>query len=94
MLEQVRQRLLAIPTTPPDALAGFELREGLDSTDDPALWVYVIVRDEKIEALWPDWSQLRQRIRDAVSEIAGEQVNCYIRMWAESEQTAGPVVAP
>lgn len=94
MLEQIRQHLLAIPTSPPDALAGFELRQGLDSTEDPAVWVYVIVRDDKIEALWSDWDQLRERIREAVSEVAGDQVITYVRMWAESEQTVRPVAAP
>jgi hypothetical protein len=85
MLEKIRALLNDLQTPIPGAVARFELREGRDSTNDPAVWVYVVVNDDKIDNLWPAWDQLRQDIREAVADVAGPDVVTYVRMWAESE---------
>jgi hypothetical protein len=70
------------------AVTDWRIRMGMDSTDDPAVWVYVFVDDPHIEAFWPIWADLRRQIREtveSVAEAAGEHVNTYVRMRAASE---------
>jgi hypothetical protein len=93
MLEKIRTALSELQLTTSGAVARFELRVGRDSTNDSAVWVYVVVHDSRIESLWPEWDQLRQDIRDAVATVAGPDVVTYIRMWAESEVREAQVTA-
>jgi hypothetical protein len=65
---------------------GSEVRVGRDSTDDEAVWVYVVVPDERIAEFYGEWDQVRSEIRQQVHETLGDpNVFVYIRMLASSE---------
>lgn len=65
---------------------GSEVRVGPDSTDEQAVWVYVVVPDERIAEFYEEWDQLREQIRQRVREKLGDpNAFVYIRMQASSE---------
>jgi dipeptidyl aminopeptidase/acylaminoacyl peptidase len=68
---------------------GWDVRVGRDSTDDEAVWVYVLVPDARIEEFYREWEELREHIRKRVREEVGNPEGfVYIRMLAASEVDA------
>jgi hypothetical protein len=84
-IDEINEALGALTVPVPDAVARYEVQVGRDSTDDPAVWVYVVVNDDKIEPLRPKWRQLRWDIYETIARLAGAGVNTYVRMRATSE---------
>lgn len=78
----LRDQLLRLPA--PSAVTDYRVQVGVDSTADPAVWVFVVVDNVKADELWPQWDQLRERIRTHVVAEAGE-TNVYIRLWAAAD---------
>lgn len=91
---RIRAALDEVQVPVPGAVVDYVVRTGLDSTSDPAVWVYVVVDDDKIEQLWDGWRQLRWDIREAVAGVAGPEPMTYIRMWGASSVQKGEVHAP
>ena len=83
-MNALRDRLEAIDLVPA-SVVGWHLEEGRDHTGDPAVWVYVIVDDDRIEEIWPIWDALRAEIRRVVVAETSPDVIPYVRMWAKSE---------
>lgn len=93
--------MLGTETTIKDAVAGivprtegvqvgWEVRLGKDSTDEEAVWVYVLVPDERIDEFHEEWASLREDIRRRVREQIGKpEAYVYIRMLAASEVDRG-----
>ena len=73
------------------AIANWDVTTGRDSTGDPAVWVFVVVKDEHLAAFEPTWHETRWRIKAAVAELAPEAFP-YVRLQLESE-IAHPAVA-
>ena len=70
---------------------GWEVRVGLDSTNDEAVWVWVMVPDARIEEFNEEWAELRDQIRQRVRQQLGDpEAYVYIRMLAASEVDPGP----
>ncbi|MEM9220701.1 MAG: hypothetical protein AAGD25_41085 [Cyanobacteria bacterium P01_F01_bin.150] len=68
------------------AVARFHYEFGLDSDDEPAIWLWVVFHDEQLEAQWPFENRMaiRQHIRDAF-QAAGILHWIYIRFRSDSE---------
>ena len=65
------------------------MRVGRDSTDAEAVWVYVVVPDERIEEFYEEWDNVRDDIRQRVRDQLGDpEAFVYIRMLAASEAHA------
>jgi len=70
---------------------GSEIFTGRDSTDEDAVWVYVLVPDERIEDFYAEWDQVRDEIRRRIRDRLGdENAYVYIRMRAASEVATEP----
>jgi hypothetical protein len=70
---------------------GWEIRLGLDSTNDEAVWVWVMVPDARIEEFQEEWADLRDEIRQRIREQLGDPLAyVYIRMLAASEADPSP----
>ena len=82
--ELIKSKLQALPLTNRSAIADWRVRTGLDSTGDPAVWVYVVLRDDLVESFEAGWEAARWQIKAAVAEVAPD-VFTYIRMQFESE---------
>lgn len=72
----------------PAAIAGWDVKVGRDATGDEAVWVWVVLRDEFVDQIWP--LQTRDEVRDRVREIvrnaaAPTEVQVYVRFRSESE---------
>lgn len=68
-----------------------EIRIGKDSTDEDAVWVYVVVPDDRIEEFYDEWDEVREDIRRRVREKLGDsRPFVYIRMRAASEVRESP----
>lgn len=85
--DAIEEALDALTVPVPGAVARYIVEAGYDATDDPAVWVYVIVNDDKIAPLQPQWRKLRWDIYEAIARVMGSTVNPYIRMRAASELT-------
>ena len=70
---------------PVQGVEDFRIEAGTDSTGDPAIWVFVVVDDARLDEVWPVWDQLRQDIREAVAGLVGSDVMVYVRMWSAGE---------
>lgn len=70
---------------PVEAVEGYRVDHGPDSTGDPAVWVFVVVDDARLDDVWPVWDQLRQDIREAVARVAGTETMVYVRMWSADD---------
>jgi hypothetical protein len=69
---------------------GWEVRVGRDSTGEEAVWVYVLVPDDRIDEFYDEWDKVREDIRQRVREQVGNpDAFVYIRMQATSEVDAG-----
>lgn len=81
----------------PNWVADFRFETGEDSTGDPALWVWVLMRDEVADAVSDDEvSAVRQRLFDAARRVNPERWP-YIRFRTVAEQAeldATPVGRP
>lgn len=72
----------------PSAIAGWDVRVGRDSTGDDAVWVWIVLRDELVEEMWPFQTrdELRRRVREIVRNAAEpKEVQVYVRFRSESE---------
>lgn len=82
----IKDAVARIVTRTEGVRVGYEVRVGLDSTDDEAVWVYVLVPDERIDEFKAEWAAIRDDIRQRVHEQIGDpEVFVYIRMLAVSE---------
>lgn len=70
---------------PLEAVQDYRIETGTDSTGDPAVWVFVVVDDSRLDDVWPIWDQLRQDVREAVAGVVGSDVMVYVRMWSAAE---------
>jgi hypothetical protein len=65
---------------------GWEVRVGRNSIDEEAVWVYVLVPDERIDDFHEEWAKVRDDIRQRVRQQVGNpEAYVYIRMLAASE---------
>lgn len=84
--EDIREAVTTIRSRTDGVRVGQEVRIGKDSTEEEAVWVYVVVPDERIEDFYKEWDQLRDQIRERVREKLGRpDAFVYIRMRAASE---------
>ena len=65
---------------------GAEVRLGIDSTNDDAVWIYVVVPDERLDEFQSEWQSIREAIRQAIqSQPGNDDVSVYVRMRLASE---------
>ena len=67
----------------PTPVSSWHVETGSDSTDDPAVWVWAMLRDDEVE--FAKRSRLRSIIRDLVQEKAGSSMLVYVRFRGASE---------
>ncbi|MDE0704146.1 MAG: hypothetical protein F4114_04390 [Rhodospirillaceae bacterium] len=67
----------------PAWVSGWQVETGLDWVDDPAVWVWVLLEDEEVEAAALD--RLQEVIRDRVRLLTGPAVWAYVRFRGASE---------
>lgn len=75
----------------PAAIAGWDVEVGPDATGDDAVWVWVILRDDLIDQVWPMQTRdaMRQRIHQLVRAVAAPgDVQVYVRFRTETEHRA------
>ncbi|MCB9542057.1 MAG: hypothetical protein H6703_06395 [Myxococcales bacterium] len=84
---RIRAALDALQVPVPGAVARYVVEAGSTRPTTLAVWVYVIVNDDKIAPLQPQWRKLRWDIYEAIARVMGSTVNPYIRMRAASELT-------
>ena len=86
----IRDAMTAIRPRTEGVQVGSEIRVGRDSTDDEAVWVYVVVPDERIDEFYAEWDAIRATIRERVREhLEKPGLFVYVRMRAASEVTDG-----
>ena len=78
-IEAALRQLSDLPTP----VSGWHVETGADSTEDPAVWVWAMLRDEEVE--FAKRSRLRSIIRDLVQEKAGPTMLVYVRFRGASE---------
>ena len=64
-------------------VSNWHVETGFDSTDDPAVWVWAMLKDDHVE--FAKRSQLRSIIRDFVKGKTGPSIFVYVRFRAASE---------
>ena len=79
---EIEKALSALPDIPPQ-IDSWEVESGLDWTDDPAVWVWALLRDENIDPAVQ--RSLRHTIRAAVLQRTGNDIAVYIRFRPASE---------
>ncbi len=67
----------------PAPVSSWHVETGLDSTDDPAVWVWAMLQDDEVE--FAKRSQLRSIIREAIDEKTDSSMIVYIRFRGASE---------
>ena len=71
----------------PASVSEWQIETGVDATDDPAVWVWVVLQDENVD--FPTRSQLKEIVREVVNEEILKQTNdkllVYIRFLNASE---------
>ena len=67
LVEAELEKLRDLPTP----VAWWEVRTGLDSTDDPAVWVWAMLEDE--DADFATVSVVRRKVRDLVRDVTRRQ---------------------
>lgn len=86
----IREAVTGIRPRTQGVLVGSEIRVGRDSTDEEAVWVYVVVPDESIDEFYAEWDSIRSRIRGRIRErLNNPNLLVYVRMHAASEVTSG-----
>jgi hypothetical protein len=87
--DTIRDAVASIRPRTVGVQVGWEVRVGRDSTDEEAVWVYVLVPDERIDEFYEEWDEVRDDIRRRVREQVGNpEAFVYIRMRAASEVDA------
>lgn len=87
--EAVRDALAGLSVKTRGVVIGSEIRVGRDHTDDEAVWIYVVVPDDRIEEFHLEWDDLRDRIRERVREKVDSELLVYSHLRAASETPAG-----
>ncbi len=67
----------------PTPVSSWHVETGPDSTDDPAVWVWAMLKDDDVE--FAKRSQLRSIIRDLVEEKTDPSMLVYVRFRGASE---------
>ena len=78
-IESALNRLGNLPTP----VSGWEVETGPDSTDDPAVWVWVYLTNEEVD--FETRSQLREMVRDLVRRETDSAIWVYVRFRGASE---------
>ena len=68
----------------PTPVSGWEVETGPDWTDDPAVWVWVYLRDEEVD--FETRARLREMVRDRIGRETSDWV--YVRFRGASEVEA------
>ena len=61
----------------PTAVSDWEVKTGPDSTDDPAVWVWVYLTDEVVD--FETRARLRDMVRDRIGRETSDWVYVYFR---------------
>ncbi|TGG91621.1 MAG: hypothetical protein ERJ67_07700 [Aphanocapsa feldmannii 277cV] len=80
-IEAALRQLMELPTP----VSSWQVETGSDSTDDPAVWVWAILKDDDVE--FKKRSQLRSIIRDRVQKETGSSMLVYVRFRGASEMS-------
>lgn len=80
-LEAALRELPELPTP----VSSWHVETGLDSTDDPAVWVWAMLKDDDVE--FAKRSRLRSIVRDLVEEKTDSSMLVYVRFRGASEVT-------
>lgn len=88
--ENIRKALGASkdPDVRLDFVAGWDVEIGTDATGDDAVWVWVVLRDDRIEEAWVESNRdaLRDHVRSTVRRVvAAQPFQVYVRFRSESE---------
>ena len=78
-IEAALRQLPELPTP----VSSWHVETGSDSTDDPAVWVWAMLKDDDVE--FAKRSRLRSIVRDLVQEKAGSSMLVYVRFRGASE---------
>lgn len=71
--EEIRSELERLDVPHGDAVAWYDVRLGEGIPDEPTVWVYVVIRDDRIDGIWEDRERLRQVIDDHLMELVGNE---------------------
>ena len=78
-IEAVLRKLPELPTP----VSSWHVEAGRDSTDDLAVWVWAMLKDDDVE--FTKRSRLRSIIRDLVQEKTDSSILVYVRFRGASE---------
>jgi len=78
-IEAALRQLPELPTP----VSSWHVETGPDSTDDPAVWVWAMLKDDDVEFI--KRSRLRSIIRDLVQERTDSSILVYVRFRGASE---------
>ena len=67
----------------PTPVSSWHVETGPDSTNDPAVWVWAMLKDDEVE--FAKRSRLRSMVRDLVQKEAGSSTLVYVRFRGASE---------
>ena len=67
----------------PTPVSAWQVETGLDSTDDPAVWVWVYLRDEEVD--FDTRARLRDMVRDRIGRETSDWVYVHFRGASEVE---------
>ena len=73
------QELKELPTP----VSSWHVETGRDWTDDPAVWVWAMLKDEEVE--FAKRSRLRSMIRDLIDDMTDSSMLVYVRFRGASE---------
>ena len=79
VIEAALNQLHGLPTP----VSRWHVETGPDSTDDPAVWVWAVLKDDEVE--FTKRLQLRSLIQDLVEKETGSSMVVYIRFRGASE---------
>ncbi len=78
-IEAALRQLPELPTP----VSSWHVETGPDSTEDPAVWVWAMLKDDDVE--FAKRSRLRSIIRDLVHDTVGSSMLVYVRFRGASE---------
>ncbi len=67
----------------PTPVSWWHVETGIDSTGDPAVWVWAMLKDDEVEFV--KRSRLRSMIRDVIDEMTDSMMLVYVRFRGASE---------